>query len=172
MRKAFAIGGLALALVLAGCGGGTADTDPGMGDDGGSGYGAPSSESSSEASEPAASGSDLMVADSSLGEIVVTGDRMTAYMFDNDTQGADASSCTGDCLTKWPPILTESEMPEVEGVTGELGTIETPEGDLQITLDGWPLYTFAGDAAAGDVNGQGVGGIWWVLTPAGEKIEG
>jgi predicted lipoprotein with Yx(FWY)xxD motif len=41
-----------------------------------------------------------------------------------------------------------------------------------VTLNGWPLYYFAGDSAAGDTNGQGVNDVWWVLTPAGEKIGG
>ena len=39
-----------------------------------------------------------------------------------------------------------------------------------MTLNGWPLYYFSGDAAPGDTNGQGVQGIWWVLAPDGTKI--
>ncbi|MFC7789909.1 COG4315 family predicted lipoprotein [Microbacterium sp. MAHUQ-60] len=169
MRKALAIGGIALALLLTGCAGstsGSSDADLGAGSD--AGYGAPSS----EASQPAASDSGLKVADTSLGSVVVDGDGMTAYMYDKDTQGAATSACTGACLTQWPPILSASAEPKADGVTGTLATIDTPDGKHQVTLDGWPLYTFAGDEAAGDVNGQGVGGIWWVLSPAGEKIGG
>ena len=29
----------------------------------------------------------------------------------------------------------------------------------------WPLYRFAGDAAPGDTNGQGSGGVWFVVGP-------
>lgn len=111
-----------------------------------------------------------MVADSTLGEIVVDADGKTLYMFDTDTQGSGESSCTGECLTNWPPLTTEGDAPAVQGVTGEVGTITTADGSQQVTLNGWPLYYFAGDAAAGDVNGQGVGGIWWVLSPAGERM--
>ena len=39
-----------------------------------------------------------------------------------------------------------------------------------MTLAGWPLYYFARDAKACDVNGQAVGGIWWVVGPNGQKI--
>ena len=114
----------------------------------------------------------LTTADSSLGEIVVDGEGMTVYMFDNDTQGADVSVCEGECATNWPAVTTDSDTPEVEGVTGEVGTIEGVDGSTQVTLNGWPLYYFIGDEAAGDTNGQGVQDVWWVLTPAGEKIGG
>ena len=44
------------------------------------------------------------------------------------------------------------------------------DGDDQVTVDGWPLYFFSGDAAPGDTNGQGVGGIWYVVGPDGAAI--
>jgi len=65
-----------------------------------------------------------------------------------------------------------SDAPELDGITGMVGTITGIDGEPQLTLNGWPLYYFAGDAAPGDTNGQGVGGVWWVLTPAGELITG
>lgn len=168
MRRTLAAGALILGLILTGCGSGGSTTPGSDGADVGDGYGAPTS----EASQPAASDGGLKVADTSLGAVVVDGNGMTAYMYDKDTQGAATSACTGPCLAKWPPILSDSAEPKADGVTGTLATIDTPDGKHQVTLDGWPLYTFAGDAAAGDVTGQGVGGIWWVLSPAGEKIGG
>lgn len=114
----------------------------------------------------------LTTAESDLGEIVVDGEGMTVYVFDSDTQGGDSSSCEGACATNWPAVTTDSDAPVVEGVTGEIGTITGVDGATQVTLDGWPLYYFAGDSAAGDVNGQGVNGVWWVVSPAGEKIGG
>jgi predicted lipoprotein with Yx(FWY)xxD motif len=110
-----------------------------------------------------------MVASTDLGDVVVTADGMTVYMFDNDTQSSGVSSCTGQCLAQWPPVLTTSAAPTGDGIIGELGTIQTPGGELQITVNGWPVYLFAGDTAPGDVTGQGLGGIWWVLNPAGER---
>lgn len=113
----------------------------------------------------------LTTADTDLGEIVVDSEGMTVYMFDSDTQGGDSSTCEGECATNWPAVTADAE-PTAEGIEGELGTIEGVDGETQVTLNGWPLYYFAGDSAAGDTNGQGVNGVWWVLTPAGEKIGG
>ncbi|WP_309066572.1 COG4315 family predicted lipoprotein [Microbacterium sp.] len=160
---------LVLTLGLAGCsspspgggGGGDEAVDP---------YGAPPAEQESPSEETPAGDVALMTADSSLGEIVVDGEGMTVYMFDKDTQGADKSACEGECLQNWPVVTVDSESPEVEGVTGEVGTIAGPDGEMQLTLNGWPLYYFAGDSAAGDVKGQGVNDVWWVLSPDGERM--
>jgi hypothetical protein len=58
----------------------------------------------------------------------------------------------------------------VKGVNQKLlGSITGTDGQKQLTLNGWPLYTYAQDSKAGDTNGQGVGGIWWAVTPAGAK---
>jgi len=125
---------------------------------------------SASPSETTAEAVDAMVADSDLGEIIVDGEGMSVYMFDKDTKDADVSACTGDCLVAWPPVLTASEEPVVEGIDGTVGTIETPEGDYQLTVDGWPLYYYQKDVAPGDVTGQAVGDVWWVVAPSGEKI--
>jgi predicted lipoprotein with Yx(FWY)xxD motif len=116
---------------------------------------------------------ELMTVDSDLGEIVVDADGMTLYMFDSDTQGSGTSTCEGECLVNWPPVTTESaQAPAVRGISGEIGTITGTDGSTQVTLNGWPLYYFVGDAAAGETNGQGLGGVWWLLNPAGEEIRG
>jgi predicted lipoprotein with Yx(FWY)xxD motif len=108
-------------------------------------------------------------ADSSLGEILVDGNGMTLYMFRPDAQGP--STCTEGCLEAWP--MVHGPVTAGDGVDGALlGTAPRPEdGSAQATCDGWPLYTFAEDAAPGDVTGQGVGDNWYVLdatcTPVG-----
>jgi predicted lipoprotein with Yx(FWY)xxD motif len=113
----------------------------------------------------------LATADSDLGEIVVDAEGSTVYVFDRDTAGSGSSSCAGTCLDNWPAVTVEGEAaPEVEGVTGEVGTIERDDGTRQVTLDGLPLYTYAGDSDAGDVTGQGVQGVWWVVSPDGAKV--
>ncbi len=101
------------------------------------------------------------------GEILVDGDGRTLYMFDSDTQGSGASTCSGDCADAWPP-LTAAGGPETgEGVTAELGSFERADGSRQITANGWPLYYFVDDEESGDATGQGVNDVWWVLDPAG-----
>jgi len=155
LRIATGLAVAAAAIVLAGCSSPAAE--------------APADTGTSVESD-SSSGTTLTTADTDLGEIVVDGEGMTVYMYDSDTQGSGTSTCEGQCATNWPAVTTESDEPEVEGVTGEVGTITGVDGSTQVTLNGWPLYYYAGDSAAGDVNGQGVGDVWWVLTPAGEKI--
>lgn len=153
------------AAVSAPAGSGSSDS---MGYGAGSSAGA-SGGSSGGAAAPA-SGATLGTASTSLGTIVVDGKGMTAYMYDKDTKGATSSVCTGSCATFWPAIEASSTTPKVTGVTGKVATITGVDGKPQVTLDGWPLYTFAQDAKAGDTNGQGYDGIWWVLSPAGAPI--
>lgn len=144
-KLTFAVAGTALA-VLAACGG------------------------SEPSGDVPAAGSDLGASRSSLGAIVVDGKGMTAYVFDEDTPGSGKSSCTGDCVEEWPAITSSSDQPKVDGVTGEVGTITGADGAKQVTLEGMPLYTFADDGDVGDTKGQGQDGVWWVVSPAGEKI--
>ena len=155
------IAALAAGLLLTGCGesGETATAEP------------PASSSSSEAATPAAPAAPaLATADSDLGEIVVDGDGRTVYVFDEDEPGSGESACTGECAGTWPAVVAGSDAPAADEVDGELGTIEREDGTLQVTLDGRPLYLFAGDGAAGDVTGQGVDGTWFVVGGDGEKI--
>lgn len=130
----------------------------------------PASPGSSESDTPA-SDAELAIADTSLGDIVVDSDGMTVYIFDRDTADSGKSSCSGECLAAWPPVSTTNEEPTVDGVTGDVSTITRDDGSLQITLNGLPLYTYAPDETAGDVTGQGVSGIWWVVGPDGAKID-
>ncbi|MDQ2848193.1 MAG: hypothetical protein M3Y77_17990 [Actinomycetota bacterium] len=117
----------------------------------------------------AATGAGLKIGQSSLGNIVVDGAGMSLYLFTKDTKGSGKSSCTGQCLATWPPLVAAG-TPTGDGITGTLGTIPTPDGKKQVTLNGWPLYHFAADKAPGDVKGQGIKGSWWVVTSAGVAI--
>ena len=119
----------------------------------------------------AAAGVDLMIGSSSLGDIVVDSKGMSLYYFTKDVKDSGTSACTGGCLTAWPPLLTTADEPKVEGVTGTVGTITTPEGAKQVTLNGMPLYYFQKDTKAGDIFGQGVNDVWYLADPAGEMIK-
>jgi len=109
----------------------------------------------------------------SLGTVVVDGKGMTVYRFDADSNKPPASHCSGSCATYWPPVLAGTGAPQVTGVSSSmLGTVTRDDGTKQLTIAGWPLYTYAGDHAAGDANGQGLnlsGGKWWAVTPTGDK---
>ncbi len=113
---------------------------------------------------------ELKLATTTLGEVVVDGKGMTLYMFTKDTQGGAASACTGACLAAWPLVVADG-IPNLTGVTGSVGSIPTADGRKQVTLNGWPLYYFAKDKAAGDVTGQGVNSVWYVLDKAGTPVK-
>jgi predicted lipoprotein with Yx(FWY)xxD motif len=112
----------------------------------------------------------LGTANSDLGTFLVDAGGNTLYVFMPDARGA--STCTGDCAGAWPALAGPAEAGD--GVDASLvGTATRPDdGSEQVTYDGWPLYTFSGDAAAGDTNGQGLGGNWFVLAPDGTPITG
>lgn len=108
-----------------------------------------------------------------LGTILVDGQGRTLYRFDADTGNPPSSHCNGSCATYWPPLRAGSGPEQVQGVSSAmLGTVTRADGTKQVTLDGWPLYTYAADTAAGDTNGQDLnasGGLWWAVTPSGAR---
>jgi predicted lipoprotein with Yx(FWY)xxD motif len=99
-----------------------------------------------------------------LGAFLVDANGMTLYTFNNDMPGM--SNCVDGCATNWPPLLVaEDVMPTLEfGISGQLGVITRADETRQVTYNGWPLYFWKNDAAAGDATGQGVGDVWWVAS--------
>jgi predicted lipoprotein with Yx(FWY)xxD motif len=94
----------------------------------------------------------------------------TLYAFKNDSGGN--STCYDNCAQNWPPMLTTGSPQAGTGVdTALLGTTERTDGTTQVTYKDMPLYYFARDTAAGDVNGQGVGEVWYVVSPTGEMMD-
>lgn len=139
----------AVALVAAGCGGDD--------DDGGAG----------DAAATTTAAADIRLADTDLGEILVDADGRSLYLFVPDGQGE--STCYDTCAENWPPVPAAASVGD--GLdAGLLGTTERTDGTTQATYDGWPLYLFAGDAAAGDTNGQGLNDVWYVLDAAGQAV--
>src|SRR5687768_5394249 len=107
-----------------------------------------------------------------FGPILVDGEGLSLYLFTNDTKDSGESTCTGECLVEWPALATDGSPVAGAGVDGTLlSTITRDDGSLQVAYNGWPLYYFHEDAAAGDTNGQGLGGVWFLVSPEGETIE-
>jgi predicted lipoprotein with Yx(FWY)xxD motif len=127
--------------------------------------------SSMASSAPSGSEAALSVAQSSAGQIVVGANGLSVYYFTKDTKDSGTSACTGDCLVAWPPVTTTSATPTVNGVTGKVGTIPTADGKMQVTINGMPVYYYQKDKAPGDITGQGVGGVWFLVAPSGEMIK-
>jgi predicted lipoprotein with Yx(FWY)xxD motif len=106
-----------------------------------------------------------------LGEVLVDSEGRTLYAFSGDKGGAP--SCEGACAKAWPPLLDENGEPQPSNGTGaaRLGTVEREDGTTQVTYAGHPLYSFGGDKAPGDANGNGssaFGGTWSALEGNGE----
>lgn len=89
---------------------------------------------------------------------------MTLYYFTPDT--STKTSCTAACAQNWPPLLfTGSGNPTAStSLPGELEVYANDNGN-QVIYNDHPLYTFAGDTAAGQTTGQGKAGKWYVATP-------
>jgi predicted lipoprotein with Yx(FWY)xxD motif len=160
-----------LALLAAACGDDDDDTSTATTAAGGAETTTTTTTASSETTTTtAASGGGVAVevADSGLGSILVSEGR-TLYLFMPDNGGP--STCVDACADTWPALVTEGPPEAGDGVDAALATAPRDDGTEQVTAEGWPLYFFSGDAAAGDVNGQGIGGVWYVVAPDGTAID-
>lgn len=110
-----------------------------------------------------------------VGRYLTNQDGKSLYMFAQDEQSGEYSTCYETCAIAWPPYTTEEPPAAGEHIDEErLGLIEREDGTQQVTYDGWPLYFFARDVYPGDFLGQGMdhmGDLWYLLSPDGEIIE-
>jgi predicted lipoprotein with Yx(FWY)xxD motif/plastocyanin len=105
--------------------------------------------------------------DAKLGTILADAKGMTLYMFTKDVK-ENESTCVDKCATTWPPLTVKSDKDVLiggQGVTGKLATFKRADGTLQVSYNGMPLYYFAKDKDAEDAYGQGVGKVWYAVTP-------
>jgi len=153
MRKIWSAAGLAAAvLAIAACGSSASSSSP----------------PAAGASSPAAGSSATTLTSATIGgaKVLTNSAGFTLYWFVPDT--STTSKCTGSCATYWPPV--KGPATAGSGVTGTLSTITRPDGSTQATYDGHPLYTYAGDTAPGQANGNGKnlsGGVWHEVTVSG-----
>jgi predicted lipoprotein with Yx(FWY)xxD motif len=115
----------------------------------------------------AASASPLLDTAKIKGISVLTNARgFTLYWFVPDTP--TKSVCYDTCAAYWPPVTGRPVAGP--GVTGKLSTIKRSDGVLQVTYDGHPLYTYVGDSAPGEANGNNInlnGGLWREMDASG-----
>jgi predicted lipoprotein with Yx(FWY)xxD motif len=174
-----------LALVVAGCGSGS-DSSTGSAYGGKSGGGGSKPAAAEETSESSAKGGYGGGAEASsgdgiisaakvgdLGTVLVDSQGLTLYDFHKDK--GSTSSCYDACAAAWPPLLTEGN-PQAQGPADRsmLGTTKRKEGTVQVTYNGWPLYTYAGDQSPGEANGNDIdqfGAEWYALQPNGQEPE-
>ncbi len=110
----------------------------------------------------------VKTANSSLGSIVVTKDGKTVYTL---TSGGQQVPCSGPCLQVWPAVSVPAGTTKATGT----GVKNVAVKGTQVTINGAPVYTFAGDAQAGNTNGEGInsfGGTWNVVKAGGGSAGG
>lgn len=92
------------------------------------------------------------------GEILTDAKGMSLYTFDKDASGV--SNCNGDCAKKWPPVTAAAGAKADE----DLSLVTRKDGSQQWAFKGKPLYLWQGDKKAGDITGDGMGGVWHLAT--------
>lgn len=107
--------------------------------------------------------------DPKFGKILVDGKGMTLYMFTKDEP--NKSNCSGGCLKAWPPLATQGTPKLGDGVDATLiGNAALADGSKVVTYNKMPLYYWASDVKPGDITGLGVGGVWFLVSPAGSIV--
>ncbi len=104
-----------------------------------------------------------LASSASFGNILTDSAGLTLYFFAIDASGS--SGCSGGCLVTWPIFYTDSLRLSAGLAAADFGAITHSDGAKQTTYKGWPLYRYAGDNNAGDINGDKVGDVWFVAKP-------
>jgi predicted lipoprotein with Yx(FWY)xxD motif len=105
----------------------------------------------------------LTVRKTKIGYVLANAQGYTLYWYAKDTKGSGRSACSGGCLSAWPALAGDPVAVSGLKLPGLLGTITRPDGMVQATYNGYPVYTYAGDMAPGDTIGNGVGGVWHAI---------
>ncbi|MQS14867.1 hypothetical protein F7Q99_22045 [Streptomyces kaniharaensis] len=123
--------------------------------------------------QPATGGAGVSVTNNpQLGQIVVDGQGMTLYQFAKDPSWPMKSMCEGQCAMTWKPAPVVDPS-QVKGVDPKLiGKLQRSDGTWQLSVNCKPVYTFAGDKAPGDANGNGKDNLWFAINPAGKPVTG
>jgi predicted lipoprotein with Yx(FWY)xxD motif len=154
--------GFAVILLVAGCGsGGSASTASSTARVAGASSSARSVQASGPVSVAATTGP--------LGVYLVDGAGRTLYVFDADSAGTP--TCVDACATDWPPLTGVGKPTAAAGAAvDKLSTVGRADGSTQVRYAGQPLYYYAGDVDAGQTNGAGSDGKWWIVGPDGSPI--
>jgi predicted lipoprotein with Yx(FWY)xxD motif len=130
----------------------------------------PTQSSTSPAATPLRTGTVIKAAKSQFGMMLFDGTGQAIYLFDKEQ--TTKPECYDACAEAWPPVLTKGEPTAASGARQDLlGTTKRNDGATQVTYGGHPLYYYAHEAK-NEVkchNIQGFGGLWLVVTPAGQS---
>ena len=167
LRNWLLAGGLALvtAATVAACGSSSSSTAAGS----------PASSAPAGASS-AASATISAKSVPGVGTVLVNGQGQTLYMLTSEKGGKITCTAANGCIQAWPETLLTSGATVAAGSgvqSSLLGTVKDAGGNLEVTYNHWPLYTFSGDSGPGVAKGQGLtsfGGTWYVLSGSGNPV--
>jgi len=153
---------IAVTLAVTACGAGSAGGAYGS-------YGTPvgggttSGSQAMPASPSSGSAAALKAVTTRAGTVLASSSGLTLYYYTHDKPGSGTSVCTGSCATAWPPLAAPVKAPSGVHLPGKLGVITRPGGVQQVTLNGFPVYLYAGDKTPGQEAGNGIEGSWHVI---------
>jgi predicted lipoprotein with Yx(FWY)xxD motif len=105
----------------------------------------------------------LTIKDTKIGNVLAKAKGQTIYWYSKDMRDGP-STCTGSCPSAWPMVTGMPVAAMGVKFAGKLGSVKDATGVMQATYNGYPLYTYSGDMASGDTSGNGVGGVWHVIS--------
>jgi len=112
-----------------------------------------------------------------VGTVLVNGQGQTLYMLTSEKGGKITCTQANGCTQAWPETLLANGAAAATAGRGVqsslLGTVKDASGNLEVTYNHWPLYTFSGDSGPGVAKGQGLtsfGGTWYVLSGSGNPV--
>src|SRR5277367_4971733 len=169
LRSWLLAGGLALgtAVTVAACGSSSSGTAAGS----------PSSSSTPAGASSAAAATISAKSVHGVGTVLVNGQGQTLYMLTSEKGGKITCTQTNGCTQAWPETLLANGATAATAGSGVrsslLGTVKDASGNLEVTYNHWPLYTFSGDSGPGVAKGQALtsfGGTWYVLNGSGNPV--
>ena len=151
---------IAVALAVTACGAGSGSSAGGA-----YGYGTQTTQATqaAPASPSSVSTVALKTETTRAGTVLADNHGLTLYYYSADKRGSGKSVCTGGCATAWPPLAAPVKAPAGVRLPGPLGIITRPGGLRQVTINGLPIYLYAGDKAPGQETGDGMAGSWHVI---------
>ena len=163
---------LGAAITVAACGASGATAS-------GSGSSPSSGTASSAGSSPSSAVTVSAKSVPGVGTVLVNGQGQTLYLLTSEKGGKITCTGSNGCTKIWPEIALPQGTTAAKAGSGVisslLGTVKDAGGNLEVTYNGWPLYTYAADSGPGVAPGQGIatfGGTWYVLNASGDPVTG
>jgi predicted lipoprotein with Yx(FWY)xxD motif len=112
-----------------------------------------------------------------VGTVLVNGQGQTLYLLTSEKGGKITCTAANGCTQVWLETVLASGTTAATAGSGVqsslLGTVKGASGELEVTYNHWPLYTFSGDSGPGAAKGEGIatfGGTWYVLNSSGNPV--